>query len=139
MKPAFEIARNFPHCDEYSDQSFLGKLHEDYIWDEAEYWAYEAALYGLATIFSGSSELPRELAWRVLRIYSHALLLIGCHSDSRDKFKIRNLSDDQITELRERLQLVNEGFFKGEMPNQAYFAHPNPRLTVESDPSGRPS
>ncbi len=131
MNPALEIAKNFPHCDEHSDQSFLGILHKGRIWDAAEYWKYEAALYGLAQMFRGSPELPRELAWRVLRIFSHAMLLIGCHYDSRDSCRIRNLTDDQVGEWRERLQLVNEGFFKGEMPNQGIFEIDNPLLIEE--------
>jgi hypothetical protein len=41
LSPEHVVARNFPWCGEYDDGSFLGRLHEESVWDEAEYWALE--------------------------------------------------------------------------------------------------
>ena len=57
VTPALEIARNFPHCDEYSDDSFVGGLHELRTWSVDEYWRYEAALYELARVSGKSPDL----------------------------------------------------------------------------------
>ena len=132
MSPALEIARNFPHCDEHSDDSFLGRLHELRTWSVDEYWTYEAALYELARDYHDAPDLPREIAWRVVRIFSHAMLLSRCHFDPVDGCRIENLTDAQVVEWLERLQLVTEGFFQGEMPEQCYFAVPNPLLVRDT-------
>ena len=124
MSPHHVIACNFPWCPEQNDASFLGRLHEEGVWDTDEYWRLEWALYQLV------NEAPRsqETSWRVFRIFSHTFLSLGCHFDPNDGFKLKDLTNDEIYELRERVQLVFEGYFSGSMPEQAIFSIQNPML-----------
>ncbi|WP_226501508.1 Imm41 family immunity protein [Pseudomonas sp. MWU16-30322] len=118
------IARNSSDCEEYDDYSFIGRLHEESIWAHDDYWMLEWALYQLAMGKSPSQELSR----RIFRIFSYTFLLLGCHLDRRDSFRIENLKSKEVYDLRERMQLVFEGFFAGRMPATSIFSDPNPLL-----------
>lgn len=118
-----EINRNFPWCDENSDDSFIGILHEEYKWSDTEYFKLDKEIYELSVQYKESESIPRELAWRTLRIFSILMQYIGCHFDPNDGFKIKELTNEQIYHRRERAQLVFEGFFKGEMPDQKFFEY----------------
>lgn len=115
-----EINRNFPWCDEHTDLSFSGILHEEYIWSDEEYLKLDNELYTLAKEYNHSNTIPRELVWRCMRIFSLIMLYIGCHFDDNDSYRITNLTNDELYLRRERLQLVFEGFFQGKMPNKKY-------------------
>lgn len=118
------VARNIAGCEEYDDRSFIGRLHEESIWVHDEYLMVEWALYQLATDTCTS----QELSGRVFRIFSYCFLLFGCHLDRRDGFKIENLKRKEVYDLRERIQLVFEGFFARKMPAPSIFSASNPLL-----------
>jgi hypothetical protein len=122
------VARNFPWCDEHDDSSFLGRLHEESVWDESEYWELEWALHEL--MLRGAFE--RELAWRIFRVFSHTMLVLGCHFDPNDGYRIRDLSADDAHEWRERFQLVFEGFFSGHWPSPSALERSNPLLPADA-------
>jgi hypothetical protein len=117
------IARNFPGPG-HAATSFLGRLHEDRVWDADEYWKLEYALYQL----SNESPQSRITTWHVFRIFSVAFSTLSCHFDPNDEFQVEGLSNDDIYELRERMQLVFEGYFSGSMPEQSIFQVQNPLL-----------
>lgn len=114
----YHINRNFPYSDQFAADSFLGKLHEEYVWDDEEYEKLEKEIYKQFEILKSTDDIPREIAWSLTRIFSYLMLIIGCHLDPNDGFTIKSLTAEQIIERRERLQLIFEGFFKGEMPNE---------------------
>lgn len=120
-----EINRNFPWCDEHSDKSFLGILHEEGKWSDEEYFKLENNLHELSIKYKDSENLPREVAWRVMRIFSCSMHYLGCHFDSNDGFVIRGLNRKEIYERRERLELMFEGFFQGTMPKDESFEYTN--------------
>ena len=123
------IDRNFAWCPDYDEKSFSGQLHENAHWSDDEYWLLEWALYKLAEAPIAS----QELNWRIFRIFSHTFLTFGCHFDRNDVYKIENLKRAQVYELRERFQLVFEGFFSKDMPTQDCFEIPNPLLGSVGD------
>lgn len=116
------ILRNFPHNNLNDDLSFLGKLHEKQLWDIEEYWLLEWGVYELS---KSSSE---KLDWEVFRIFSIIMQYISSHLDKNDYFKIKNLKLPKLYELRERVQLVFEGYFSQSMPEQDIFEEINPLL-----------
>ena len=117
------ILRNFPHCKEYSEDSFLGIFHEQRKWDDTEYFKLEEELYEQCNIYASVDSLPRDLSWPAMRIFSVLMLSLGCHCNPSDSFKIEALTQEQIRDRTERVQLVFEGFFKGEMPNKKYLEY----------------
>lgn len=118
-----QINRNFPWCDENDDESFTGILHEKHLWSDEEYFKLDKELYQLADKYAHSDVIPRELAWRIMRIFSIVMLKLGCHSDPIDGYEIDNLDYEQFFERRERFQLVSEGFFSGDMPKTKWFGY----------------
>lgn len=120
------ILRNFPHNNLYDDLSFLGKLNEEQSWNIKEYWLLEWGIYNLE---KNSSE---KLDWEVFRIFSLIMLSISSHLDQNDYFKIKNLKRPELYEMRERVQLVFEGYFSSLMPEQNTFEEVNPLLALTS-------
>ena len=118
-----EINRNFAWCDDYSDKSFLGVLHEEDIWSDMEYLKLENDLYELSTKYKDTDSLPREVVWRIMRIFSNSMLLLGCHYNPSDGFEIKNLNSEEIRQRTERLQVMFEGFFQGTMPDKDDFKY----------------
>lgn len=118
-----EINRNFPWCDEYSEKSFLGILHEEAKWSDEEYFKLENNLHDLSIKYKDSETLPREMTWRVMRIFSLAMLFLGCHFDPNDIFVIDGLNIEELYQRRERLQLMFEGFYQGTMPADEGFEY----------------
>jgi hypothetical protein len=111
-----QINRNFPGCEEYDESSFTGKLNEKCRWDDEEYFKLDQELRELGAELSDNAQLDRELAWRVMRIFSYVMMTIGAHYDARDGYVMEGLDDQALTDRRERFQLIVEGFFRGEMP-----------------------
>ena len=123
VNPSRIIAENTPGCDEWRDSSFLGMLHEFNKWDFDEYWKIEKSLYETFD----SEARPSDGA--VFRIFSHVMLLFSCHFDADDVFAISNLDAEEIAEVRERAQMVFEGYFKRLMPDSSCFDRTNPLIS----------
>ncbi|MCG8378055.1 MAG: immunity 41 family protein, partial [Proteobacteria bacterium] len=104
------INRNFAWCDEFSEDSFSNKIYEYGEWDDDEYFLLEDAIYAAAKQYKDHNMIPREPAWRLMRIYSNLLKSFSCHYDPDDYFKFKNINAEQYQARRERLQLVFEGF-----------------------------
>lgn len=117
-----EINRNFAWCDEYSDSSFIGILHESQEWNDEEYFKLESYLYDMCPKLS-KDLVSRDIIWPAMRVYSYLSSILGCHLDPNDGFAIKDINLESFYERRERVQLVFEGFFKGEMPNSEYLGY----------------
>ena len=113
-----DINRNFPWCDEYSDDSFIGIIHEKYIWSDSEFFKLENAILEQAALTRSSNNLQRELSWRIMRIFSYLMCLFACHYNPNDGFEIENISSEQLVARRNRVELIFESFFSGEIPNK---------------------
>nr|WP_275300233.1 Imm41 family immunity protein [Achromobacter insuavis] len=127
MEPKHIILGNFAWCDDYDETSFSGRLHEDCEWDAGQYWRLEWALYQLA----GQRRDHAELDWPIFRIFSVVFLAMGAHLDPNDGFRILRLNRQAFYELRERFQLMFEGYFLGAMPDPRSFSDLNPLLAGE--------
>jgi hypothetical protein len=127
MDPKSVILRNFAWSGQYEESSFTGQLHENCNWNWDEYWRLEWALYALA---NARLDHP-ELDWPIFRIFSATFLEIMCHFDPNDLFKIDGMDRETVSELRERFQLVFEGYFSNDLPDQSTCFHiQNPLLSA---------
>jgi len=104
----------------------VGRLHEEGKWDNDEYCLLEDALYQIA------KHLPysQKTLYQVFSIFSHLFILFSTHFDPNDQCRF-DLREDEVNELRDRIQMVFEGFFYGIMPRQSDlsgFSLVNPRL-----------
>jgi hypothetical protein len=120
------IYQNFPHCEEWSDHSFLGILHEYCKIEAPEYWRLEWALVS-ATKCGASRDT--SLYWPVFRIFSQTMSLLKSNTDPRDGYFISDTGGFDERDFTERFQMVFEGFFKGTPPDlENCFDRPNPLL-----------
>jgi hypothetical protein len=123
----YHLLRNFPHGEEFCEKSFLSILHESETWDEDGFWLLDKAIYDLAAQYQGS-DIPRSVAWPLVRVYSYLFVLMHAHVNPKDCFRIKNMDDMTLSEWRERAELTLEGFFKGEMVANHDFERINPLL-----------
>lgn len=131
MIPIDVVYQNFPHCEQWRDESFLGMLHEDARLDMSAYWWLEWALVSLT---NKDVNYPKHLIWPVFRIFSCIMNLLQANTNPADGYVIARLTGTQDAEFKERefterVQLVFEGFFRGEVPDLTLaFDEENPLL-----------
>ena len=119
------LHRNNPRSSGYAEGSFVEQLCEYCVWDDAKYWELEAAVYELAS----NQPIDQESLAALFSIFDRVSLLLGCHFDPNDTFTLKDRSDEEVQENRERLSLVWEGCFIGQMPSQEMFSVENPLLS----------
>ena len=87
------------------------------------FYILEEELYEQCNIYASVDSFPWDLSWPAMRIFSVLMLSLGCHCNPIDGFTIEALTQEQTWDRTERVQLVFEGFFKGEMPNKKYLEY----------------
>lgn len=93
------LARNDPVSDGWDDDSVLGRLMEDGLFDEAGYAELETAMIEAA---SGGPHF--ETLGVVARIVDRITLMARRHVDPDDAYRIGNLDDEQVAELDRRVR-----------------------------------
>src|SRR3954452_23647472 len=86
-----------------SDSSFIGKLHEEGVWDIKAFWLVYEAINQLTVDTGNAAVLDRELAKRVSKIGSYVLNSVAQSFDPNDLFKIKNLDKMTLRDFIERL------------------------------------
>ena len=115
MNEVLVIHSNWARGSSFSDASFMGRLHEDCVWDLDAYLKFESALLTLNQRLHESKEIARDIAFCVLDIFSEVMLYYGCHFDANDGYEIANLSDEEVRNCIIRFRLVTQSFFAGEI------------------------
>lgn len=93
------LARNDPVSDGWEDDSVLGRLMEEGLFDAAGYADLEAAMIDAA---SGGPHF--ETLGVVARIIERVTLMTRRHVDPGDAYRIENLDDEQVAELDRRVR-----------------------------------
>jgi hypothetical protein len=93
------LARNDPASDGWEDESILGRLMEDGVFDEEGYAGLETAMIEAA---SGGPHF--ETLGVVARITERITLMTRRHVDPDDVYRIGNLDDGQVAELDRRVR-----------------------------------
>jgi hypothetical protein len=93
------LARNDPASDGWEDESVLGRLMEDGLFDEEGYAELETAMIEAA---SGGPHF--ETLGVVARITERVTLMTRRHVDPDDAYRIGNLDDAQVAELDRRVR-----------------------------------
>jgi len=93
------LGRNDPASDEWEDDSLLGRLMEEGIFDEEGYAILETAMVEAA---SGGPHF--ETLGVVARIADRITLMAKRHVDPDDSYRIANLDDEQVAELDRRVR-----------------------------------
>jgi hypothetical protein len=93
------LARNDPASDGWDDESVLGRLMEDGLFDEQGYAELETAMIEAA---SGGPHF--ETLGVVARITERVTLMTRRHVDPEDAYRIGNMDDSQVAELDRRVR-----------------------------------
>jgi hypothetical protein len=93
------LARNDPASDGWEDESILGRLMEDGLFDEEGYADLETAMIEAA---SGGPHF--ETLGVVARITERITLMTKRHVDPDDAYRIENMDDAQVAELDRRVR-----------------------------------
>jgi hypothetical protein len=93
------LAQNDPVSDGWEDDSVLGRLMEEGLFDATGYAELEAAMIDAA---SGGPHF--ETLGVVARIIERVTLMTRRHVDPGDAFRIENLDDEQVAELDRRVR-----------------------------------
>ncbi|MEO6078776.1 MAG: hypothetical protein ABIQ86_03235 [Steroidobacteraceae bacterium] len=93
------LAQNDPASDGWDDDSILGRLMEDGLFDEEGYAELETAM-----IEAASSGPHFETLGVVARISERITLMAKRHVDPGDVYRIENMDDEQVAELDRRVR-----------------------------------
>lgn len=93
------LARNDPASDGWEDDSTLGRLMEEGLFDADGYAELEAAMVEAA---SGGPHF--ETLGVVARITERVMLMTRRHVDPEDAYRIGNLDDEQVEALDRRVR-----------------------------------
>jgi hypothetical protein len=93
------LAQNDPASDGWDDDSILGRLMEEGLFDAEGYADLEA---GMIEAASGGPHF--ETLGVVARITDRITLMTRRHVDPDDSYRIENLDDEQVAELDRRVR-----------------------------------
>ena len=93
------LAANDPCSDLWRDDSILGRLMEEQLFDEDGYADLEREM-----IEAASAGAHFETLGVVARIVERITLMVKRHVDPADTYRIANLDDEQVAELDRRVR-----------------------------------
>ncbi len=93
------LARNDPASDGWDDESVLGRLMDEGLFDAEGYAELEAAM-----VEAASAGPHFETLGVVARIADRITMLTRRHVDAGDSWRIENLDDEQVAELDRRIR-----------------------------------
>jgi uncharacterized protein YktB (UPF0637 family) len=96
-----------------SEGSFIHDLHEENMFNIAAFKEYVDAVIQLTEQSQDYPKLERSLMDQVFFTYSYILKSVIWHLDMNDHSSIENISDEQLTEMVERLETVVRTFIQG--------------------------
>lgn len=96
-----------------SEGSFIHDLHEKNMFNIAAFKEYVDAITQLTEQAKDEQMIERSLMDQVFFTYSYILKSVIWHLDMNDQSSIENMSDEQLTEMVERLETVVRTFIQG--------------------------
>jgi hypothetical protein len=106
------LVENDPCSDAWSENSFLGRLMEDAVFDEEEYSIVEAAM--IRAVAEGATF---ETLGVIIRIIERITLMLKRHVDAGDEYSIANLDDGQVHDLDRRVRFCLVEISLGNAPD----------------------
>lgn len=110
------------------ERSFMGRLHEEGVWDKDEFWHLHADLTRYSIGTRDDDTLPRHVASEVARIIFYIMKSYAAHRDPKDYYQIKGVDDQELYEFIERVELLSVAFFAGEIHGESSFDLQNPYL-----------
>ena len=108
------LAENDPFSDDWNEESFLGRLMEEGLFDEEGYADVETAMVGAVT-----DGLDFGTLGAIIRIVKRITLMLKSHVDPREDYRIDNLDDEQVAELDKRVRFCLLEISLGNAPDMS--------------------
>lgn len=108
------LARNDPASDGWDDESLLGRLMEEGLFDEDGYNDLEAEMLERA-----AAGPHFETLGAVARVADRITMLTRRHVDPDDVYRIENLDDEQVAELDRRVRFCLLEISLGNVPDMS--------------------
>lgn len=105
------------------EESFIGKLLEENIWDKDEFWHLHAELTNYSIAHKNDTSIPREIASDVARII---YLIMICARPKESG--LQEIKGNELYEFIERVELLSSAFFSGNILGEDCFDLKNPYL-----------
>ncbi|MCB9229487.1 MAG: hypothetical protein H6618_07740 [Deltaproteobacteria bacterium] len=103
-----------------NDKTFIGRLHEDGVFDKDLFWPMYDEINALSGFYSEKPELPKDLVKKLFKIHGIILSYFTHHFDSSDNYKISNLSEVSHHDYMERIQCLFENFGVRQLPESMF-------------------
>lgn len=97
------IRQNAVTSSEWSDSSFVGRLHEGHFWDETSFDLLSEAVLIVANM-SPPDQALREMCFDIYDYVMGVALL--CHALPDDLSRIENIEDSQFFDIREQTETL---------------------------------
>ncbi len=110
------IDENFASSPKYNEDSFVGTLHEEACWKEEKYIQLKSEVIKLIGTYQGQASLPRDVSFKIVKIFVFIHTLILCHHNPNDAFKIMNETEEFIDAKKDEVEGLMFGYFQGEVP-----------------------
>ena len=68
MNDLKDFYRNITYCEEYDENSFIGKWLDCGEWADDEYWKLEQSLLKIAKIYNSNKLVPQDILVGIMRI-----------------------------------------------------------------------
>ncbi|GBQ49898.1 hypothetical protein ACM0P6_11955 [Komagataeibacter sucrofermentans] len=101
------VARNAPLSSQFRDDSFLGRLHEEWVWDEGAFAELKQAITCL-THHKCHNATTRAQAFDIFSYIMSVALLSHCNPG--DLYRIANMDTELFWARREDVQMVFDHF-----------------------------
>lgn len=128
--PDLVIWQNVSSHEAYLENSFIGILHEQEIWDNDAYWKVDKALFDIAEKYR-DLQMPRELLLAIFDLYEYTFGRLCWHQMPSDGSSIKNLTDEECFLRWERLAPVVRAALGGYSEKNDTFDVINPLLVPQ--------
>jgi hypothetical protein len=108
------LAENDPCSDSWSEDSFLGRLMEQGLFDEEGYSGVEAAM--IRAVAEGATF---DVLGVIIRIIERITLMLKRHVDAGDEYSIVNMDDGQAHDVDRRVRFCLVEISLGNAPDMS--------------------
>ena len=104
-------AANDPGSQHWSERSFVGRLTEYAVFDQALYEALERAI-----VIAAREQPSAETVWCLLRILERVTLLTAAHRDPSDVYRMEGAPNDDVLDFENQFRFLLRDLSTGRGP-----------------------
>lgn len=103
---ALIVGKNAVVSPLFSDSSFVGRLHEEAVWDHVLFGEWCDAIRSYA-----AGDLPREIRAMAFDTYAYVVgVALISHIDPKDGYRIKNINRDKFFEIKDEIDVLFDLF-----------------------------